>query len=297
MGSVQLTSRLGDDEVDLRKRSIQRAERNLERVQDRSPREKPPRIEQIRNRANASVDLVRLVVTHLDTLRDIAYDRTKAAQWRDRVKGGDRDFALDTNGDMEARRLYHQVAHELLDLLDDSTTICHDVATFMRDGKLHTGRRRTGADITADELAVVLEVQRRRIANGESSTPAEEQPTSTKRQTVADLIAQLAAARGVIAKIHPRLTKAERSRLTPREQQAWQRAVPDHLRGKPRHHDPEAEDRKNRIVPAHLKEAFHTAHRAREVAEAAIAAHLAQAEAEEREAASGLGLEDHPSTK
>lgn len=226
-------TRLDDRELDLRRRSLERIKAALERIESRPPRETPPRIEVIRSRLKAAIAMLELVGGHLDTLRDLAYDRARAAE-RVRVNGGDPDYALDTNGDPRARQLYQQAAWEVLDLIEDGTVIAHDLVKFMNAGE-QAARRRTAVDATPDQVVAALEAQRRRIARGESQAPTEEQP-KPKGPTPAELEQELTALRRAVAKIHgPRLTKADRNRLTPLEVKAWEKAVPRPARGQRTH--------------------------------------------------------------
>lgn len=217
-------ARLQDHELDLRRRTLDRLYDALERVESRPPRERPPRIEVIHRRLKAAIAMLELVGTHLDTLRDLAYDRSKAAE-RVRVRGGDPDYALDTNGDPRARELYQQAAWEILDLIEDGTVVAHDLVKWMSTGE-QAPRRRTAVDASPEDIVIAIEAQDRRLARGEGTPPTEAQP-KPKGPTQAELEQELSALRRAVAKLHgPRLTRADRNRLTTLEAKAWEKAVP-----------------------------------------------------------------------
>lgn len=219
-----MTTRLDDAEVDHRRRAIERAQRALERVTERPPRQAPPDVRTMRRRLAATRELLTLVGDHLELLHDLAHDRTRAAE-RLRVLGGDRDYALDNHGDPKARALYQQLCWEVLDMIDDGSIAANEIIVWAKTGQ-PASRRRRASDAAPEDVIAAIEARDRRVARGEGAAPVELQPLP-KGPTSAELLAEVSSLRGAIAKLHPtRLAKTERSRLTTLEAAAWERAVP-----------------------------------------------------------------------
>lgn len=207
---------------DIHHRAVARAERALERARLRRPNEMLPRVEVVRTRFRAAIEILTMAGSQVEDLYEIAYNRRAAADRLD-VQGGSKDYALDTHGDPLARQLYRQASWELLDLIEDSAEAAHDIVKFFKTGALVTGRRRTAGDASPAELAEALEAQARRGRRAGLET----QPTVKGAPTLSSTLEELKHLRSAVAKVHPeRLTSSQKKRFTRAEAAAWQAAVP-----------------------------------------------------------------------
>ncbi|HEY3144152.1 MAG TPA: hypothetical protein VGJ86_23685 [Acidimicrobiales bacterium] len=143
-----------------------------------------PRIDTVRNRLDAARELLAMVEEEADDLHVLAYDRPAAA--RDAVvKGGQPDYALDTNGDRRARRALRALTLAAIDAVEILAEANHDAIRLLREGDRHRPRSRRVIEI--EELAAGIDAQARRVARGEY-TPIrrEAQPDAEQASTVVD---------------------------------------------------------------------------------------------------------------
>jgi hypothetical protein len=213
----------------LQRQLLARAHKVVATIEDRRVRS-APQLRVVTREVKAAQAMLGLVLDHLGVVHELAYDRVKAAD-RLKVMGGTHDYALDTNGDPKARELYTQVAYETEDLIRLLAVAAHELVAFMKTPEpagLHR-RRRVGDECAPADVVVALEARERRIARGEGTAPLVSQPT-VKTPTLAEVTAELKHLRAAVAKTHPRLTNAERGRLTTIEQLAWRTAVPEEVR-------------------------------------------------------------------
>lgn len=216
-----------DEPVEERLRAdlVSRARKVVDEIENRRI-PSAPQLRVVRRKIAAARELLALVDQHIETVHALAYDRKMAAD-RLAVEGGPHDYALDTNGDPRARELYTQAALQTTDLIELLTIPAHAIVRFMKGDTRTPGtttRRPTAATCTADEVAEAIARQQLRIANGESEPPTEPQP-QVKARTLVEITTELTNLRHAVAKTHPRLTKAERGRLTTLEQVAWRTAA------------------------------------------------------------------------
>lgn len=185
------------------------------------------RIDTLRNKLTATRALLDRVQAQLEDLHVLAYDRPTAVGAR--VHGGDRDWALDTHGDQVARQWYRHLAHQLTGSTEDLVEVLHSITSFLAVGPSPTERRDRSADVTADELRAALDAQARRRDRGDY-TPASTiaQPGSRRADsTLADLGALQGAVRKIVEarRLDDDPVVPDRSRLTPAELGAWNRAA------------------------------------------------------------------------
>ena len=122
-----------------------------------------PRIDSLRNqidRTNAALQRLRPM---LDDLHVLAYDR-QAARMAERVNGGDRSYALDTNGDMIAREHLRTLKSILSAACADIEQACFNTLAHMDQGHITPTTTRAA---NADDVKAALEAQQRRTARGE----------------------------------------------------------------------------------------------------------------------------------
>lgn len=187
------------------------------------------RIDTFRNKLAATRALLDKVEDHLVDLHTLAYSR-HAAQQADKVRGGQRDYALDTHGDPKARELWGRLTLKVMDATEDLAVAAHDTLGYLTRGPSPATRRDTTADITSDELIEALEAQARRRQAGEyTPTATAIQPPPRKTNTSAELEALQRAVAKTVRHSHRTGNKLRppKGQLTPAEQDAWRRAVGD----------------------------------------------------------------------
>lgn len=123
-----------------------------------------PRIDTLRNQLAATTRLLELVNAGLHTLHTLAYDRTAADEIR--VRGGQPDYALDTNGDPRARDAYRHLARAIDDTCVRLTFATHEAINILNAGGSPGLNRQHPATVTVVEHARAIEAQARRIRNG-----------------------------------------------------------------------------------------------------------------------------------
>ncbi len=167
-----------------------------DRRDDRTP---TPRIDTMRRRLQATIDLLMTVSEELEDLNVLAYDRRAAAD-DIKVSGGERDYALDTNGDPRARDAYRQLSMAQADMFDIAAEATHDVLTVLRSGERSAPRG--PRLIRALELAEAIGLQAKRAAAGDYTPVRRElQPEADK---AANAVAEITRERDTAR------TKAER---------------------------------------------------------------------------------------
>lgn len=124
-----------------------------------------PRIDTFRREVRDAGDLLRFLAQNVDTLHDLAYSRHRNPT-ADRVRGGQRDYALDTHGDPKARELYADSAKTVLALVDRLVTVEAEVRSFLTAGTAG-GSVDLNAGTSTDEVVRQIAARRRRVARGE----------------------------------------------------------------------------------------------------------------------------------
>lgn len=119
-----------------------------------------PRIDTVRNRADATRQLLGTIIDELDDLHVLAYDRVTAAREL-AVKGGERDWALDTHGDPRARAAYRQLAESTIGACTNLAEASHNAIALLRASN-PGDTPRTRRIIATDELIEALCAQARR---------------------------------------------------------------------------------------------------------------------------------------
>lgn len=135
-----------------------------------------PRIDTFRNDIADAIKLLRFLSDQVEDVHVLATNRHKAAA-SDRVRGGSRDYALDSHGDSDARELYTDAAKLVNRMVDD----IRDQDTALRAYLTTAGKAdktRTAARTSADEVLAAIDARRRRKARGEyEPVPLAKQPT------------------------------------------------------------------------------------------------------------------------
>lgn len=124
----------------------------------------PVRIDTLRNRVNATIDLLKLLAAQLEDLHVLAYERNVARVEMERVQGGDRDYALDTHGDPRARDAFRALNTTTMSAAEWIATATHDALRLLTEGKPPTSGTRKA---TAVEVGHALVAQSRRVQRGE----------------------------------------------------------------------------------------------------------------------------------
>lgn len=140
---------------------------------DRTFKRPAPRIDTFRSQIAGTIALLENVIAEADDLHLLGYERQAAAADRVHVRGGDRDFALDTHGDKRARDAYRELADVVLESVETIAESAHDALRFLRVSGV--GTRRTPRQVSALELAEQIGNQARRIVRGEY-TPVRRHP-------------------------------------------------------------------------------------------------------------------------
>lgn len=178
-----------------------------------------PRIDTTRNMVDSLILLLADFRDEVHDINDLAYNRNRAAE-EARVAGGSRDYALDSHGDMIARRLY---THAVVQMVKATNPI--DDAIKAIRGHITAGGSVSGFDKSKTapkaEVAAAINAAKRRRRRGDTSHHlVASQPHLDYLEPTAELDnlrnALIKMARGV---------KPDRSRLTPGEVDAWRRAV------------------------------------------------------------------------
>lgn len=184
-----------------------------------------PRIDTTRNIVDDLILLLAEFRAELHDIHDLAYNRKRAAE-EARVSGGSRDHALDTHGDMEARRLYSDAVWALGKAEGPLTTAIKAIRSHLTKGAGVTAADRTKAATKAEVTAAIHAAQRRRHRS--KVTPIETEPhhliAPQPRVGYVEPTVELEQLQNAVRKMC-RNVKPDRSRLTPAEQDAWRRAA------------------------------------------------------------------------
>lgn len=124
-----------------------------------------PRIDMVRRDIKDAIAGLQYLADNLEDVHTLAYNRHKAGQ-QDKVRGGSRDYALDTHGDPIARGLYEDTWRTATKLIDETLDLTVDLRSFLTGGKGGSRNDRT-ADCGADEVIAQIEHRRRRRLRGE----------------------------------------------------------------------------------------------------------------------------------
>lgn len=138
-----------------------------------------PRIDTTRNQLTATRTLLGTAEETIEDLHALAYDRQTAAE-RQAVKGGERDYALDTHGDPRARQAYAGLAEATSQACSIIAIACDDAARVLNEGGQVDTTRGRGTPIPTEDLAQQLALQARRAARGDYT------PVRTRPQPAAD---------------------------------------------------------------------------------------------------------------
>lgn len=130
-----------------------------------------PRIDTVRNRITTTRQVLATIHDELEDLHVLAYDRRAAAAEAPPVRGGQRDWALDTHGNPHARSAYRLLADATLSACAQLAEASHNAIRVLRDHQ-PGDTPRTRRLITTDELVTALAAQTRRQTNRTSYQPA-----------------------------------------------------------------------------------------------------------------------------
>lgn len=133
-----------------------------------------PRIDTVRNRITATQQLLATIHDELEDLHVLAYDRHVAAAEAP-VRGGQRDWALDTHGSPHARSAYRALAEATIGACAQLAEASHNAIRILRDHQ-PGDTPRTRRLITTDELVTALAAQARRQTNRTSYQAARAVP-------------------------------------------------------------------------------------------------------------------------
>src|SRR5690606_13239230 len=123
----------------------------------------------VRNRITATRQVLAAIHDELEDLHVLAYDR-RAAAAEAPVRGGQRDWALDTHGDPHARSAYRLLAEATIGACAQLAEASHNAIRILRDHQ-PGDTPRTRRLITTDELVTALAAQARRQTNRTSYQP------------------------------------------------------------------------------------------------------------------------------
>jgi hypothetical protein len=195
-----------------------------------------PRIDSVRAEFRDAIHLLQQMADQLEDLHVLAYSRHRAAQ-EAKVRGGSRDYALDTHGDKRARDLYARTATDMHRFIGHLTSSLKEVRGYLTGGN-GPSRRDPSADCTTDEVVAAMDAAARRRDRGEySPAPLAEQP---KVMSQTEWQVECEALRSAVAKVTADFQEDHQScqvdgrrlmrrypmnRLTPRERDAWRRSV------------------------------------------------------------------------
>lgn len=134
-----------------------------------------PRIDTYRRESDDAISLLRWLSGQIADLHDLAYIRHRKGG-TEKVRGGSRDYALDTHGDPRARALYQDAARKVIDLVDELVQVEKQVRSYLtEEGSNSTGD--AGAATSTDEVVRQIKARRRRMARGEyEPLPIAKQP-------------------------------------------------------------------------------------------------------------------------
>ena len=124
------------------------------------------RIDTLRNTLAGTRQLLAMVGEELDDLHLLAYERATAKTEEAHVKGGSRDYALDTHGDPKARDAYRRLGDVTADACARIDAAINDALKLLRAGDTPV---KTQRKLRLVELGEAIEAQARRIRRGDYS--------------------------------------------------------------------------------------------------------------------------------
>lgn len=156
--------------------------------------DRAPRIDTVHARFTACRSLMDSTATGIDLLHALAYSRHNSSADEPKVKGGSRDYALDTHGDPKARAAYKTLAEASFTAIEQLTIGCHNALRALNgDAAIDDNgtRRMHPATVNLLELKIAIDAQKRRIAQGETN-PARQfpQPKASKADNAHQLEVQ-----------------------------------------------------------------------------------------------------------
>lgn len=131
------------------------------------------RIDTLRNQLGATATLLTVTSPLLTELHFLAYERHQAPPG-ERVRGGERDYALDNHGNPDARLAYQALGDTIADTCTTLAVALHDAHEPLRGGGNRGNQSRRL--ISVADLGTALAAQARRIGRGEGLTPHLPQP-------------------------------------------------------------------------------------------------------------------------
>lgn len=174
------------------------------------------RIDTVRNTLAGARELLEMMGDELDDLHVLAYDRpTTAAEAK--VKGGSKDYYLDTHGDPKARDAYRTLASAAIDTCNRIEYAINGALKTLREGNTPTATRR-GVQLV--ELGELIAARSRRIQQGEY-TPVRRGPQPDEKRAVHELLGKRDA---TISELRAELDQAKREIDRLRNQQVNRRA-------------------------------------------------------------------------
>lgn len=124
-----------------------------------------PRIDNLRRSLDGTVRLLGITAKGVATLHELAYDRRVADEVR--VRGGQPDYALDTNGDPAARAAYKTLALAVDTVCVQLVKAAQDSLKVLNEGSSAGRNRQHPAYVTVAEHAEAIAAQARRVERGE----------------------------------------------------------------------------------------------------------------------------------
>lgn len=196
-----------------------------------------PRIDTFRRTIDAVIVRLSEFRAEVGDLHDLAHDRHRAGNDA-KVRGGSRDYALDTHGDPRARQLYIDVAARTIGLARAVEADLKAVGRYLDAGDRSNARTKDAED---DEVIDAVNAARRRRLRGETSHHL--RVAQPPIQSQVDWRQECEALRRATAKVTTRFAEMhadceqvedgkrrklrrryDLSVLSPRERDAWDRA-------------------------------------------------------------------------
>lgn len=122
------------------------------------------RIDTARNQIGATKALLDKALEEIEDLYVLAYDRQVAGD-EVKVNGGDRDYCLDTHGDVRVRAAYKVFSDQVTDTCQVLAEAAHSALRRLSDA--FPGGRIGARTSSALEHALLLEAKARRTSRGE----------------------------------------------------------------------------------------------------------------------------------
>lgn len=164
------------------------------------------RIDTARNQVGDARELLNRVLVELDDLHVLAYERLTASEDRVHVRGGSRDYALDTHGDPRVRDAYRVFSDAIGHAAQDITDAALGLLKHLSVGE--TAALRTPRTVTAAEHALLIAARGRRISRGEYAPRRNEHQAGTDEALQASA-AEVMRLEREVARLERRLWEAE----------------------------------------------------------------------------------------